>query len=198
MSRWENVGLWPRCCLVLPRHIFVGVVEQQRGRLPARGPFEVVRVCTRRRARGPDRPASKCAGRIRRATVLMQRNAGSSCDGDLWLRTATASSRISAARLVRTICMPSVAASAVIASVLRVKLIVAAISRSKCLRILCLCGRTGGDKPGSLTYFAEAPHSVPPWGIGQNEPSTASEPASRLVAEVKPRSREAGRRRRRA
>ena len=37
-----------------------------------------------------------------------------------------------------------------------------------------------------------------PRGTGQNEPSTACKPASRLVAEVKPRSREAGRRRRRA
>ena len=35
-------------------------------------------------------------------------------------------------------------------------------------------------------------------GTGQNEPSTALRPASRLVAEVKPRSREAGHRRRRA
>jgi hypothetical protein len=50
----------------------------------------------------------------------------------------------------------------------------------------------------ALRHFAEAPHSISTWGTGQNEPSTACKPASRLVAEVKPRSREAGRRRRRA
>jgi hypothetical protein len=57
---------------------------------------------------------------------------------------------------------------------------------------------TARGRQALLTYFAATPHVVPPWGIGQNEPSTACKPASRLVAEVKPRSREAGRRRRRA
>jgi transposase len=50
----------------------------------------------------------------------------------------------------------------------------------------------------SPAHFAEAHYSVPTSDTGQNEPSTACKPASRLVAEVKPRSREAGRRRRRA
>jgi transposase-like protein len=50
----------------------------------------------------------------------------------------------------------------------------------------------------SPAHFAEAHILVRTWGTGQNEPSTACKPASRLVAEVKPRSREAGRRRRRA
>ena len=49
----------------------------------------------------------------------------------------------------------------------------------------------------SRAQFAEALFR-PTWGTGQNEPSTACKPASRLMAEVKPRSREAGRRRRRA
>jgi transposase len=48
----------------------------------------------------------------------------------------------------------------------------------------------------SPAHFAEAHILVRTWGTGQNEPSTACKPASRLVAEVKPRSREAGRRRR--
>jgi hypothetical protein len=32
----------------------------------------------------------------------------------------------------------------------------------------------------SPAHFAEAPHSVPTWATGQNEPSTACKPASRL------------------
>jgi hypothetical protein len=69
-----------------------------------------------------------------------------------------------------------------------------------CRSNLPYAGYVDGPEVTSLFtyYFAEAPHSVPPWGAGQNEPSTACKPASRLVAEVKPRSREAGRRRRRA
>jgi len=61
-----------------------------------------------------------------------------------------------------------------------------------------LVERPGGDQPHSLTYFAGNASLCHALGSGQNEPSTASKPASRLVAEVKPRSREAGRRRRRA
>jgi hypothetical protein len=45
---------------------------------------------------------------------------------------------------------------------------------------------TARGRQALLTYFAATPHVVPPWGIGQNEPSTAcntNRPGFRLSAD---------------